>query len=113
MYYNPETKETLSREEIKFLFHSSFPEGTEEVFGWYLIDKSALIPSLEDGQTAIPTEIVLHEGRWCQAYRAGELPKPQEDLEARCRMLEQALVDLAQTVSDLREGKEPLTQVLQ
>lgn len=113
MYYNPETKETLSREEIKSLFRSSFPEGTEEVFGWHLVDKSALLPSLEDGQTAVPTEIVLHEGRWCQAYRAGELPKPQEDLEARCRMLEQALLDLAQTVSNLRDGTEPLTQTIQ
>ena len=50
MYYNPETKEMLSAEEVKLKINTSFPEKTEEVFGWHLIDERMFYPHLLDNQ---------------------------------------------------------------
>ena len=109
MYYNPETKKTASKEEIMVLFNSSFPDNTEEVYGWHLIDEQALYPTLEENQIAVPEGIELHDGIYARTYSVKEVQKPSgasstdESLEAKYARLEQAFLDLAQMVSNLED----------
>ena len=108
MYYNPETKETSSREDLMVQFNASIPESAEEVNGWHLIDEQALYPSLEANQIAIPEGIELHDGKYARAYSVKDIPAPSapdvdETLEAKYARLEQAFLDLAQMVSNLED----------
>ena len=41
-YYNPSTKETLSREELKHHLNHSFPHHCEEIQGWFLVHQGAV-----------------------------------------------------------------------
>lgn len=108
MYYNPETKDTASREDLMVQFNASIPESAEEVNGWHLIDESILYPSLENGQTAIAEGIELHDGKYARTYSvkdasAPSAPVTDDSLEAKYARLEQAFLDLAQMVSNLEE----------
>lgn len=109
MYYNPETKDTASREDLMVQFNASIPESAEEVNGWHLIDESILYPSLENGQTAIAEGIELHDGKYARTYSVKDASAPSsqpiadESLEAKYNRLEQAFLDLAQMVSNLEE----------
>ncbi len=108
MYYNPETKETSSREDMMVQFNASIPESAEEVNGWHLIDEQALYPSLEVNQIAIPEGIELHNGKYARAYSVKDVPAPSapaadDSLEAKYARLEQAFLDLAQMVSNLED----------
>lgn len=106
MYYNPETKETLSAEETKIKVNASFPEGTKEVFGWHLIDERMLYPHLLESQYAVPTGIDCIEGIYARTYAVKErkilddLPMKELSLEQKYAMLENALLDLARMMSD-------------
>ena len=108
MYYNPETKDTASREDLMVQFNASIPESAEEVNGWHLIDEQILYPSLSANQIAISKGIELHEGKYARVYSVQDIPAPSasvvdESLEAKYTRLEQAFLDLAQMVSNLEE----------
>ena len=108
MYYNPETQKTASKEEIMVLFNASFPDTTEEVNGWHLIDESILYPALEANQIAIQEGIELHDGRYARTYSVKDAPAPapapvDDSLEAKYARLEQAFLELSQMVSNLEE----------
>ncbi len=108
MYYNPETKDTASREDLMVQFNASIPESAEEVNGWHLIDESILYPSLENGQTAVAEGIELHDGKYARTYSVKDIPAPSapvtdDSLEAKYARLEQAFLDLAQMVSNLED----------
>lgn len=108
MYYNPETKDTASREDLMVQFNASIPESAEEVNGWHLIDEHILYPSLENGQTAIAEGIELHDGKYARTYSVKDVSAPSapiadDTLEAKYARLEQAFLDLAQMVSNLEE----------
>ncbi len=108
MYYNPETKDTASREDLMVQFNASIPESAEEVNGWHLIDESILYPSLENGQTAVAEGIELHDGKYARTYSVKDIPAPSapvtdDSLAAKYARLEQAFLDLAQMVSNLED----------
>ena len=106
MYYNPSTKETLSAEETTLRVNASFPEGTEEVFGWHLIDERMLYPHLLESQYAVPTGIDCIEGRYARTYAVKERKIPEDTplnrlpIEERYAFLENAVLDLARMMSD-------------
>ena len=110
MYYNPETKKTASKEEIMVLFNASFPDTTEEINGWHLVDESILYPALEANQIAVQEGIELHEGRYARTYSVKDAPAPasssvpmDDSLEAKYARLEQAFLELSQMVSNLED----------
>lgn len=108
MYYNPETKKTASKEEIMVLFNASFPDTTEEINGWHLVDESVLYPALEVDQIAVAEGIELHDGRYVRTYSVKDAPAPasaptDDSLETKYARLEQAFLDLAQMVSNLED----------
>ena len=106
MYYNPETKEILSAEEVRLRVNASFPDGIEEVFDWHLIDEDILKPHLLDNQYAVQTGIDFYEGKWARTYAVKEKPNAapvmtvEEELRERCRLLENAVIDLAKMVAN-------------
>ena len=106
MYYNPNTKEMLSEKKKKIKVNASFPEGTEEVFGWHLIDERMLYPHLLESQYAVPTGIDFIEGKYARTYAVKERKAPVEPLmqgmtiEQKYAMLENAVMDLARMMSD-------------
>ena len=116
MYYNPATKETLSAEETKIKVNASFPEGTEEVFGWHLIDEKLLYPHLLENQYAIPTGIDFIEGKYARTYAVKERKVPVEPsmqgmtIEQKYAMLENAVMDLARMMSDPNSYRQMLEE---
>lgn len=106
MYYNPETNECLSKEEVKLKVNASFPDGTEEVAGWHLIDEEMLHPHLLEDQIAVPTGIAFENDKWVRTYAVKQKMKlPEtEDLHEKYAVLETAFLELAQIVSDLKRG---------
>ena len=117
MYYNPETKEFLSKEEVQNRVNASFPVGTERVFGWYLIDEDFLYPHLLENQYAVSSGIDFNNGKYARTYivkeksaesnveknENDETNESEDSWKARCSMLEQAILDLAQMVSNLED----------
>ena len=107
MYYNPETKNTASKEEIMVLFNASFPDTTSEINGWHLVDETALYPSLEQNQIAVPEGIEERNGTYVRTYSVKEIQNPKtvddDDLQAKYERLEKAFMDLAQMVSNLED----------
>lgn len=113
MYYNPETKETISKEALQNLLNASFPEGTLLIDGWHLIDEKTLHPHLLEGQFAEPTGLAFEDGKWCRTYAvrtAVEPKKPEPAAEdvikeqsEKIVLLEKAVQDLAQMVSNLED----------
>lgn len=105
MYYNPSTKEVLSSQELKNLLNASFPDTTEEVHGWFLIDKTSQYPSLEPDQYAVEDSIQESNGKYVQTYTVKTRPSTPvpADESDRVSLLESAVADLAQMVSNLEE----------
>lgn len=113
MYYNPETKESISKEALQNLLNASFPEGTSFIDGWHLIDEKTLYPHLLEDQYAEPTGIVFEQDRWCRTYAVRTLAEPKEPNPAtediikaqaeKIILLEKAVEDLAQMVSNLED----------
>jgi hypothetical protein len=119
MYYNPTTKETLSAEETKIKVNASFPEGTEEVFGWHLIDERFLYPHLLENQYAVPTGIDFVEGKYVRTYAVKERKAPvqpsmeETTIEQRFLVLENAIMDLARMMSNPEEYRRLLEKQVQ
>jgi len=109
MYYNPSTKEILSSQDLKNLLNASFPETTEEVQGWFLIDKTSKYPSLEPDQYATEDSIQEFNGKYVQTYAVHTRPAASSssltptDESDRVALLEKAVKDLAQMISNLEE----------
>ena len=120
MYYNPETKETISKEALQNLLNASFPQGTLLIDGWHLVDEKALYPHLLEGQYAEPTGIIENGGAYARSYAVRRHAKPIEidaDSESiiktqaeKISLLEAAVQDLAQMVSNL-EGYRKLDEL--
>lgn len=104
MYYNPDTKETKTLDEIKALLHSSIPEGTESIKNWHLIDQALAYPSLEPDQFAVPSTIEERDGKYVQTYSVREHPASLDDSD-RMKTMESAILELAQLVSRLEERR--------
>lgn len=106
MYYNPSTKEVLSSQELKNRLNASFPETTEEVQGWFLIDKTSKYPSLEPDQYAVEDSIKKIKGKYVQTYTVNTRPSASSlsvNDSNKIALLEKAIEDLAQMVSNLEE----------
>lgn len=116
MYYNPETKETISKEALQNLLNASFPEGTLLIDGWHLINEKLLYPHLLDGQFAEPTGLMFEQGFWCRTYavrtatRLNDFDPTSEDIikaqSEKIVLLEKAVEDLAQMVSNLEDYRK-------
>ena len=95
MYYNPNTKEKLYRDELKNLLHASFPVNAEEVQGWFLLQNGPA-PATEYGQSIAPDAIELIDGHYVQTYVVTGTPlTPEPTLEERLDDIEDALIELA------------------
>lgn len=77
MYYNPDTKETKSRDELKALFNASIPYDTEQVGeDWFLIVDG--VQEYREGMNAFEDGLKLIDGKWTRTYRYE--PKTDEEL---------------------------------
>jgi hypothetical protein len=113
MYYNPETKESLSKEALQNLLNASFPEGTLLIDGWHLIDENTLYPHLLEGQFVEQTGLVFEQNKWCRTYAVrttseskGSESTTEDIIKTQAEkivLLEKAVEDLAQMVSNLEE----------
>jgi hypothetical protein len=106
MYYNPSTEEVLSVQDLRNLVNASFPDSTEEVHGWFLIDRTSAYPSLQQNQYAVEGPVKKIKGKYVQTYEVKTVQspsvQPSEDPD-RMEILEKAIQDLAQMVSNLEE----------
>lgn len=100
MYYNPETQEKKSLMELKALLHASIPYNAELVNGWYLLHNGAA-PATEYGQSIAPDTVELIDGKYTQTFKVVGTPQePEETVEDRLAMLEDALIELAGIITE-------------
>lgn len=89
--------------------NASFPDGTEEILGWHLVDEEAKRPVLGDGQKAVKSEIILEDGKYFQTYAVEEneaIQNVQSNAmqdSSRIAILERAVVELAQMMSNFED----------
>ena len=110
MYYNQNTKTKLSRQSLKKVLHCSIPENQESVGEWLLIHDE--IPEREDGKIIVKDSIEIRDGVAVQTYRyldAIDESADEEDDDDRISVIENALMDLAQIISDL-ESRQFLSE---
>lgn len=104
MYYNPETKETISQDDLKRLLNASIPDSIEEVNGWHFVHNGSS-PDMQPGQSIVPDEIVLRDGIYVQTYKivdASEQPVVNASIEDRMAAIESGLIELAQMMTSGR-----------
>jgi hypothetical protein len=110
MYYNQITKKILSRRDLKNLINCSIPSGQETIGDWLLIHDE--IPERQEGKIIVKDSVEIVDGIAVQMYRYDDLPNENIDEYDRISLLENAVMDLAQIVSDLeyrRNNSENLT----
>lgn len=111
MYYNPQTQEMLSDQELKNLLNCSFPKDTESVEGWLYIHEAR--PESEEGYAPVKDSIQIEDGKAYQTYRMEKVPEAEEsasdsvetsseDLVQRVSILEGCIKDLAAMMSNLQ-----------
>lgn len=103
MYYNPDTDETLSLDELKELLNASIPEEEEEIDGWHIVYDEQ--PAVSFGYAAVQDAIVERDGKYVQTYRIEKLPEttpapypdetPSDEVMERIALLESGLMELA------------------
>ena len=98
MYYNQVTKKILSRRSLKNLINCSIPVGQESVGDWLLIHDE--IPGPLEGKILVKDSIEVVDGVAVQKYKYEDVPIESSDSD-RILLLENAVMDLAQIVSDL------------
>ena len=109
MYYNPETRQTMMKQMLQNHINASFPDGTDEILGWHLVDEEAKRPALEEGQKAVKSEIILEDGKYFQTYAVEEneaIQNVQSNAmqdSSRIATLERAVVELAQMMSNFED----------
>lgn len=117
MYVNEQTKEILSREDLKALLNCSIPQNEERIGNWLLVHGEP--PAEEDGREAVVEGIQIENGTATIRYRNVEPSRdfksaqPVSDVEIsdlmeRIRMLEGAVIDLAQTASNAEDNVKML-----
>ncbi len=104
MYYNSQTKEIISQDDLKRLLNVSFPQNEEEVNGWHLLHND-LVPKTSYGQSIIPDKIISKDGKWYQTYRV--VGEPQEipegtTTEDRISAIESGLAEIARMLVEGR-----------
>ena len=102
MYYNPDTDETLSLDELKELLNASIPEEEEEIDGWHIVYDEQ--PAVSFGYAAVQDAIVERDGKYFQTYRIEKLPETApaqhpddvpDGVMERIALLESGLMELA------------------
>lgn len=103
MYYNQSTMETAVSDEVRRATNCSFAEGTESVGDWLFVHEE--MPAAPEGKMAVPGRIEVRDGKAYRTYEMADAPKAPESREDADRMavLERAVMDLAQMVSNLEE----------
>ncbi len=110
MYYNPETKEIISQKDLKNKFNCSFPDGTEIVYDYFLIHDN--YPQLKQNQYALKDEIKIIDKFYTQTYIIKEnentfIPTTNDtDLAKKVALLEKAVIDLGQMISNLEDYRK-------
>ncbi len=101
MYYNQITKKILSRRDLKNLINCSIPSGQENIGDWFLIHDE--IPERQEGKIIVKDSVEIVDGVAVQMYRYDDLPTESESIneDDRISLLENAVMDLAQIVSDI------------
>lgn len=94
MYYNPESGEKLSRNDLCVLTNISIPEGTEELSGWYKLTYAAM-PEQDSAFIIEQGPVELVDGHYVQTWV--QTPRPPEEVAAE--ELAQAKTERAEAVS--------------
>ncbi len=99
-YYNPQTKITISRQDLKTILHASIFYGIEEINGWYKL-YNGQAPETQHGQSIIPDKIVFENGRYIQTYKVVGSATPKEpSYEERLSAVEDGVAELAQIIAE-------------
>ena len=117
MYVNEQTKEILSREDLKALLNCSIPQNEERIGDWLLVHGEP--PAEEEGREAVAEGIQIENGTAIIRYRNVKPPRDFESAKSasdaqisalmdRIRMLEGAVIDLAQTASNAEDNAKML-----
>lgn len=110
MYYNPNTQEMLSDQELKNLLNVSFPKTTESIEGWLYIHES--IPEPEEGRTPVKDSIEVKDGQAIQTYRMEDVPEADPASENpnfisdRIASLEKKFNSLKESISTVESQQE-------
>ena len=83
MYYNPNTKESLSLMELRKRLNASIPRGTETVDGWYLIHDAEQPEYDPATQRIVPGPIEKQGDIYVRTWIVE--PLPEEEIKARRR----------------------------
>ena len=98
MYYNPTTREKITRDELKRRLNASFLGRQESIDGWVLLHNGR-VPETQSGQSAVPAAVEFVDGRYVQTYEVSGSPQPEPaSVEDRIRELEDALLEIAEIV---------------
>ena len=103
MYYNQITKKIMSRQNLKNLINCSIPANQESIGDWLLIHDE--IPEHQDGKILMKDYIDVRDGVAVQVYKYVELPDDDDDDDDRITILENAVMELAQIISDIEYGR--------
>ena len=105
MYYNPNTSQSLSYEELKVLLNISFPDGREQIQEWLLVRDN---PPAEEGKIPVKSVIEMQGGIPVQTYilEDASSEEPKEEVE------ESALVELASKLDQVSVQSDDLASRL-
>ncbi len=99
MYYNQITKKKMSRQDLKNLINCSIPANQESIGDWLLIHDE--IPERQDGKILMKDYIDVRDGVAIQVYKYIDIPDDSNDEEDRISILENAVMELAQIISNI------------
>lgn len=115
MYYNQNTNQMLSYQELKNFLNISFPEGREQINEWLLVRDSP--PQAEEGKIPVKSSIEMQDGIPVQTYifedaPAEDLdpsPTSQDSMQDKLKeitdqfaLVDGAIMDLAAMISNLQ-----------
>ena len=114
-YFNPNTQEKKSRDELKLLYNISFPEDLEllemDNQKWHLLHQG-VYPDFYNGQTVVPSTIELIDGHYTQTYDViGEPQAVEQSIPDRLTDIEDMLKHIRNTQEDLEQLSENETPV--
>lgn len=117
MYVNEQTKEIISREDLKALLNCSIPFGEERIGDWLLVHGEP--PVEEEGRETVVDGIQIEDGAATIQYKSVKPPRefaPSQSVSdakisallERIKVLEGAVIDLAQTASNAEDNAKML-----
>ena len=105
MYYNPETKQIKSLDELKKILNACIPFSTKEINGWYLLYRD--YPEYDyTKQKLEKDEIVKNDDIYIQTYKVVDLSKSeilQEAKKERNKLVESLTVEVDGLLFDANE----------